>query len=245
MPKNCCIFKCKNTRKQGFHFFRLPFTRPDILQIWINAIGGDFVPKKNDLICSAHFVHTDFLERPGASGVRLKNLAVPSVFLEAPTSDIPSIECSTICTIEHDTTTVMKSSTIPILKSGITSSIKFDTTVAPTAVEKNVPAVVWKSVLKPKESNVTVLASISSPKPQPTDNTIKLTTRKPTKVMSSSLFRLKRQEMSPWKKHMCRTIKTLRQKLRRKEEKINSLENLLKTLRYDNKLPSKHKLTVM
>ncbi|KYM94595.1 hypothetical protein ALC62_14768, partial [Cyphomyrmex costatus] len=51
------------------------------------AIEGDFVPKKNDLICSAHFVHTDFLERPGASDVRLKNLAVPSVFLEAPTSD--------------------------------------------------------------------------------------------------------------------------------------------------------------
>ncbi|KYM95739.1 hypothetical protein ALC62_13646, partial [Cyphomyrmex costatus] len=51
------------------------------------AIGGDFVPKKNDLICSAHFVHIDFLERPGASDVRLKNLAVPSVFLEAPTSD--------------------------------------------------------------------------------------------------------------------------------------------------------------
>ncbi|KYM94188.1 hypothetical protein ALC62_15182, partial [Cyphomyrmex costatus] len=51
------------------------------------AIGGDFVPKKNDLICSTHFVHTDFLERPGASNVRLKNFAVPSVFLEAPTSD--------------------------------------------------------------------------------------------------------------------------------------------------------------
>ncbi|KYN04946.1 hypothetical protein ALC62_04174 [Cyphomyrmex costatus] len=51
------------------------------------AIGGDFIPKKNDLICSAHFVHIDFLERPSASDVRLKNLAVPSVFLEAPTSD--------------------------------------------------------------------------------------------------------------------------------------------------------------
>ncbi|EZA53757.1 hypothetical protein X777_06653 [Ooceraea biroi] len=77
-----------------------------------------------------------------------------------------------------------------------------------------------------------------------TGNTVKLTMRKPPKVMDSSLINLKKQEMSPQKKRMWRTIKTLKQKLRRKEEKINSLKNLLKTRQYDNKLSSKHQATV-
>ncbi|KYN27882.1 THAP domain-containing protein 3 [Trachymyrmex cornetzi] len=226
MPKNCCIIKCKNKRKQGFHFFRLPFTRPDALKMWINAIGGNFVPKKNDLICSAHFVHTDFMERSNSSDVRLKNLAVPSVFLEAPASGI-------IPAIEHDTTPTLEGSTIA-MKSSTISSIGI--TPVPTSAEKNSSAIVWRSILKPKENNATVLASIPSPKTQSTsaiDDTIKLAVRKSSiKVMSSSLLSLKKLVMSPRKKHMWKMIKTLKQKLRRKEEKINSLDNLLKSLRY-------------
>ncbi|XP_012216228.2 THAP domain-containing protein 1-like [Linepithema humile] len=213
MPSSCCIPKCKNTTKDGFHLFRFPLNRPDILKMWMNAIGRDgFEPTKYHLICSAHFIDTDFMERPNASGVRLKNLAVPSVFCETP--------APTVNSIPEDVTTIK------------TSSIEFDTT--PASASAVMPATAWKiSILKPREENSTF--SIPSPSTSATD-TIKINMRKPRKVMANSLLKLKKQEMSPRKKLMWRTIKSLKQKLKRKEEKIHSLENLLKTLRYGNKL---------
>ncbi|CAL1685200.1 unnamed protein product [Lasius platythorax] len=184
MPSSCCIPKCNNTTKNGFHLFRFPLNRPEILKMWINAIGKNFNPTKSHLICSAHFIATDLMERPNASGVRLKNLAVPSVFFEAP------VPASTIIT--------------PV----------------PTPVPVPVPV-------------PTFLASIPNTEPASTaSDTIKMTMRKPRKVMDSSFLSFKMQEMSPRKKKMWRTIKSLKQKLTRKEEKINSLENLLKNLRY-------------
>ena len=56
--------------------------------------------------------------------------------------------------------------------------------------------------------------------------------------MDSSFLKLQKQEMSPRKKQMLRIIKILKQKLKRKEEKICSLENLLKNLRYKNQWPT-------
>lgn len=186
--------------------------RPDILRMWINAIGRDFIPKKSHVICSAHFLPTDIMEKANGNGVLLKNLAVPSRFLEAPTS---------------------------AMESGVTS--------APTSAMKNVSAIVWRSILKVKENNATVLASILSARTQPinpTGDDIKLAMRKPKKVLHSSIINLKKQKMSPREKRMWRTIKTLRQKLKRKEEKINLFENLLKTLQYGNKSLSKHQAMV-
>lgn len=231
-------------------YFRLPLKRPDILQMWMNAIGNEFIPRKSHLICSAHFVPTDFMERPNASGVRLKNLAVPSLFVEAPASvtpmikpDVtpafksnitPAIEFGTTVAVESDISSEIECGTISAIESNITL-MKFDTIPAPTSV-------LWKSILIPKEDNATVLASVSSVKTQSasaTDDTVKIAIRKSRKVMDSSYFKLKKQEIPLRKKRIWRTIKTLRQKLRRKEEKINSLENLLKTLWY-GKLSSKH-----
>lgn len=161
--------------------------------MWINAIGrNNFKPTKSHLICSAHFVATDFMERPNASGVRLKNLAVPSIFFEAPAP-----------TITPDVTT---------------SAIESGTTPVP-------------AMIMPISSLNTESASTSA-----IVDTIKMTMRKPRKIMDSSLLNLKKQEMSPRKKKMWRTIKSLKEKLTRKKEKIHSLKNLLKTLQYDNKL---------
>lgn len=192
--------------------------RPDILKMWINAIGKDFKPRKSHLICSAHFVVTDFMERPNASGVRLKNLAVPSIFFKASASIIT-----------------------PVPANVTTSAIKSGTTLIPTS-EEILPAIVLKSILKPKEDNSTFIVSNppQSSKPASTSttvDTIKMTMRKPRKIMDSSILSLKKQEMTPREKLMRRTIKLLRQKLTRKEEKIQFLQNLLKHLkqRYDKK----------
>ncbi|EFN80000.1 hypothetical protein EAI_10698, partial [Harpegnathos saltator] len=60
-------------------YFSFPIKRPDVLRMWINAIGRDFIPTKSHIICSAHFVATDIMEKANASSVLLKNLAVPSI----------------------------------------------------------------------------------------------------------------------------------------------------------------------
>ncbi|XP_020289054.1 THAP domain-containing protein 1-like [Pseudomyrmex gracilis] len=128
MPSCCCVPQCKNITKDEFHLFRFPLNRPDILQLWIAAIGrDDFKPTKYSLICSLHFQENDFMKRPNASGVRLNNLAVPSIFCAPISADV------TASAIE-------------------TPSIEFNTTLASTSAV--VPEIKWKSsILKPKEDN--------------------------------------------------------------------------------------------
>lgn len=54
---------------------------------------------------------------------------------------------------------------------------------------------------------------------------------KKKKIMHNCTLHFKNQEISPRKRKMQREIKTLKEKLRRKNNKILSLQNLLKQLR--------------
>jgi len=139
------------------------------------------------------------MKRPNASGVRLNNLAVPSIFYAPNPADVTA-------------------SALPI---------EFNTTLASTSAV--VSEIKWKSILKPKEDN-------SKKNANTPDTNIKIHMHKSRTIMNNSLLKVKKMEMSPRKKLMWRTIKSLKQKLKRKENKINSLNNLLKTLRYDNKV---------
>ncbi|XP_025159827.1 THAP domain-containing protein 1-like [Harpegnathos saltator] len=115
MPSSCYIPKCKNTTKGGFHLFRFPLNRPNILKMWINSIVENFKPTKNHLICNAHFIATDLMKRPNASGLYLKNLAVLSIFFKASAWVIPPVP---ICINVN----------IPVIEPCIISSTKFGTT---------------------------------------------------------------------------------------------------------------------
>lgn len=103
-------------------------------------------------------------------------------------------------------------------------------------VSTNVTPAMQFSTTSMIEPDTTVIESDITPTMEfeTSVDTIKMPPQKKKKVMNSSLIKLKRQEISPRKKRMLRIIKTLKQKLKRKEEKINSLENLLKHLRYEN-----------
>ncbi|KYM95818.1 hypothetical protein ALC62_13527, partial [Cyphomyrmex costatus] len=49
-------------------YFRFPFDREDHLKKWMEAIGqADFEPIKTDVICSAHFIPNDYMDRDGDS----------------------------------------------------------------------------------------------------------------------------------------------------------------------------------
>ncbi|XP_039312351.1 THAP domain-containing protein 1 isoform X1 [Solenopsis invicta] len=226
MPSNCCITGCKNSNKNSFHLFRFPLNRPDILQMWINAIGREgFQPTKNHLICSAHFKAEDYMDRPNTSGVRLKNLAVPSIFskVSAP-AFIPNIT-------DYVTNSPAASSSAKTWRSILKKPIKdidqlspnVDSESSSTSSLKHTPIVLSESPKATTSAN-----SI--------DDTIKITTVKKRKIMDPSVYYLKMQKMSPRKQRMQRTIKSLRQKVSRREEKIRSLESLLKTLRYNDKV---------
>ncbi|XP_077268095.1 uncharacterized protein LOC143900525 [Temnothorax americanus] len=227
MPGCCCVPKCKKTTMNGFHLFRFPLNRPDILKLWVNAIEREnFKPTKHRGICSAHFLTTDFMDRPGRSGVRLKNLAAPSVFFK----DSPPVSAAVV-------TSNIESGSIRSIKSETTSATEFGVTPVPTSAA-TAPAVAWKSIPKPKENDSTFCASIPSPSTKPAGtsaaaaDTIEMTARKPRKIMDSSLIRLrKREETLRRNKQMLRMIKTMRQKTKRKEDKIRFFENLLKYVR--------------
>lgn len=129
--------------------------------MWINAIGIDFKPRKSHLICSAHFATTDFMERPNASGVRLKNLAVPSIFFKTNnTSIINNPECviNPDPVINHPNPTNITMSTIEF-------------TPIPTSA---MPA--WKNILNLNDTNTEASTSAI-------DETIKMTIQKPKKIM--------------------------------------------------------------
>ncbi|XP_018351932.1 PREDICTED: putative nuclease HARBI1 isoform X4 [Trachymyrmex septentrionalis] len=84
MRNQCRIKNCNNDRSKGFHLFRFPLRRKDHLKRWLEAIGEvNFQPTKSDVICSAHFTTNDYMIRPFAHDVRLKRLAVPSVFQDS------------------------------------------------------------------------------------------------------------------------------------------------------------------
>ena len=78
--------------------------------MWVNAIGRNFQPKKSYYICSAHFVAADFMVRPNASGIRLNNLAVPSIFF-----DLPTVPTNVTPAIESDSSSAIKPDTIPAI----------------------------------------------------------------------------------------------------------------------------------
>jgi len=180
--------------------------------MWVDAIGNEFKPMKHHVICSTHFVPTDYMERPGTDDlVRLKNLAVPSIFFGDAASAPANVADSSI-----------EFNTAPVSRNVTTPSIDLNTTSAPTS-DAIMSGNAWRDILNEKTDNSKTCTSGPS--------TSKIIVRKGTKIMDSLHVIVQKQEMSPRKKKMWRTIKSLKQKLRRKELKISSLENLLKNLR--------------
>ncbi|KYM94271.1 THAP domain-containing protein 5 [Cyphomyrmex costatus] len=269
MPSTCCIKNCQNNNKKGFHLFRFPLNRKDHLKKWTKAIGEkEFKPSKNHVICSKHFTPDDFMDRPGTSSIRLKNLAVPSIFLKASVTApmiVSTLAPTTAPTFENALASVihshidrlstssicLKNLTVPsiFLKTPVTAPViasilapataptsenVFDLAIHLQTVTSEVTSF-KSSEQKENENNFTVssLLSENTASISPIDNTIKMTLVKKRKLMNNSYYHLKNQEMSPRKKQMKRIIQTLKQKLTRKEKKIQSLQCLLADLRYD------------
>ena len=89
MVTACTVLGCSErkgkTSSSNLSFHRFPHKDPERLRKWIQAIGRkDWLPTKHTCICSKHFVESNFVVRPGKSGRRLYDHAVPSQFLSFP-----------------------------------------------------------------------------------------------------------------------------------------------------------------
>ncbi|XP_044761640.1 THAP domain-containing protein 1-like [Coccinella septempunctata] len=82
MVSHCAVNGCHNAGdiKKSLPFHRFPLQHPDILQLWINAIGRkNWHPSKFSKICGEHFLPSDYQQTFGKKKL-LKTDAVPSVF---------------------------------------------------------------------------------------------------------------------------------------------------------------------
>lgn len=196
---------------------------------WLKNIGDqNFKPKKFDVICSAHFQQKDFMTTRGVSGMLLNHNAVPSIFPNM-TRNEDSFDPSTMatCSLNVDSTQINEQASDNLLSK---KSLK----------RNNVHQTSTRSLLKTNQhSSATLIVNPSTVENFYTMNesnvnisdTIKYSKLKVRKIMHSSTFHFKKQEMSPRKKKMLREIKTLKEKLRRKNKKLLSLQDLCKQLR--------------
>ncbi|KAF0737202.1 THAP domain-containing protein 1-like, partial [Aphis craccivora] len=86
--------KQKTSRRDNNHphhrtaknYYLFPLKNPNLLSQWLKEVRRkNFVPSKYSIICSEHFIDTDYQIRPGATVKLLNTNAVPSVFSGFPT----------------------------------------------------------------------------------------------------------------------------------------------------------------
>lgn len=82
MVMYCVAFGCTNEQvKNKTPFHRFPFKRPEILNLWIEAVCREnWTPSKTSRLCGEHFLQSDYLDQPGYARKFLKPDAVPSIF---------------------------------------------------------------------------------------------------------------------------------------------------------------------
>ena len=82
MVGSCSAINC-TARKDpsGISFRRFPHKNPNLLSKWVHAMKRkDWAPTEHSLLCSNHFDESCFVVRPGKSGRRLFDHAVPTKF---------------------------------------------------------------------------------------------------------------------------------------------------------------------
>ncbi|KYM96104.1 THAP domain-containing protein 1 [Cyphomyrmex costatus] len=216
---------CKNDK-----CFRFPLHRKDHLKKWIEAIGEpNFKPTKSDVICNAHFTTNDYILRPGTHDVRLKYLAVPSIFPEPPeiTPTISNIFASNPSGLH-----LFTYKSIQKLREDY-SIIFYLISIFDVALERimSLPILVIPSEAKksrnPKKNktNSEKTANINT-----VDDAVKITLINEQKITNKS----KNQKMTLKRKQVQTIIRTLKQDLKKNKKTIQLQQNLLTGMVYTN-----------
>ncbi|KAK4873142.1 hypothetical protein RN001_015171 [Aquatica leii] len=207
---NCAAYNCNShsARKAlGVSFHRFPID-PAKRHVWIfNTNRNDWVPTKNDRLCSRHF-EKRYMYKTNEK-VRLLNNAVPTLFLPSPEQAQLQENLKGYCS-EDDI-----SNCDPLSAS---SANLVETSLVPLKIV-----------------NPTITNSPS---------TLKATVTLQKQDLDKVLCRAKRKSFK-----MSKTIKILRQSLRRSKQQIASLKNVIKSLKTRNiceeKFDNKYTLSIL
>ncbi|XP_032670053.1 THAP domain-containing protein 1-like isoform X2 [Odontomachus brunneus] len=212
MPASCCIKNCRNKKKDGISLFKFPLKREDHLKKWLQNIGDlNFKPRKLDVICSAHFQQKDFMSKRGENGLLLNYSAVPSIFHSMSRNESPQISIVPEDSIANPPTTFV------VLKNSV---VDLPSTSAIVPTDHQYCATLISNLSTSENTSMNVSGIVQDSK------------KKKKRIMHSSTLHFKSQEISPRKKQMQREIKTLKEKLRRKDEKLLALQDLVKQLSF-------------
>ena len=128
MVRVCCAWYCTSQDQEVFRespynlqFFKFPFHNKDLRNKWTVAVRSgrrdNFVPKSYSLLCSLHFIPTDFVPTySGTPGEKkrsclLKPCAVPTLFF------VPNIkEEQLMQQIKEKVTTICNRNLNPVVK---------------------------------------------------------------------------------------------------------------------------------
>ncbi|KAK4873143.1 hypothetical protein RN001_015172 [Aquatica leii] len=188
----CSVYNCNSShrrKEQGISFHRFPID-PTKRHVWIfNINRKDWVPSKNDRLCSRHFEQRYIYQTN--EKMRLLNNAVPTLFLPS-TKQSQSKE-----SIKQYSSEDITSNHDPLALSSVETNLEPLNVVKPTITDSPLPS-------------TTVEATATSQKQD----------------LDKILCRVRKKNLE-----MSKTIKILRQSLRRSNKKIASLKSVIKSLK--------------
>jgi len=195
--------------------------REDHLKKWIQKIGDlNFKPGKFDVICSAHFHEKDFMTTRGTSSMLLNYSAVPSIFLSMSRNE-DSFDPSTMdtCSINANSIQITEKASDVLPKKNLKKNEVHETsTRSLLKINQHLPAALTADL--PNAEYVSTMNESSMESSMDVSDTMEHSKVKVKKILHSSTLYFKNQELSPRKRKMQREIKTLKEKLRRRDKKF-------------------------
>ena len=215
MVKSCIALYCKNKfdKLKNIHFHKFPLKNKDLCLKWVASTKREnYIPSNYAFICSEHFLLSDYVFSPHDLKPRLKQNAVPSIF-KFPAKQQPKKQPKKLPAKEpppeDEPHNQLSTSNASFSVTNILSSH--------TPKKQKPPAKRTLPEDEPHSQPSTSYASFS--------------------VTNATAPPSKKQKVvdSPIKSKLKRKIKTLQQKLRRKEKKISSMKEMMSELQ-DKKL---------
>ncbi|XP_065658834.1 THAP domain-containing protein 1-like [Hydra vulgaris] len=210
MVNSCAAYDCSNRYIKGGtkSFHKFPLQNSELCKRWIVALKREnFLPSKHTCICSDHFLESDY------------NYCIPDK--KNPSLDHhqkPILKCNAVPSVFIFSTNIQKTKRkLPSIRTSVNSLSKFD------PLSKKTKFDVYPAIDKPsKEINLT-----HNDQPENTIEKNDHTSQSPTQSIRS---------LSPAKEKLKKKVKALQQKLRRKEKKICSLQDMVSLLKSKNYL---------
>jgi len=202
---------------------RFPLKDPNKLQLWVDAVKRKgFNPNNSSRVCSDHFLRSDFVARPGGSyKLKLKDESVPSLLMSRSLE--PPKKC---CNIEIIHETPLQGTSMTTTHNLNPTVLKSQESVEPVAIDLSLTSAPPNVNLTPIKTPHSISPLLKTPSKCTQNSTTLVTPARRLNFPKSPITR-----STPTKTKLKKKLKLLQQKVRRQRLKINSLQQLLKSLK--------------